>query len=151
MKKYVLNFIVLLLTFQMYSFQEVIKGEEVVKPLQEITKEEKQEQLSHPKSFIPPTYKQKEVFSIKEVPNPKKNGANGFISDPNNYIKALEEHELNLKLWELEQKTTAQIVIVIVKSIGQEVPKNFAVKLFEDWGIGDKEVDNGLLILTVID
>ena len=152
MKKYVLNFIVLLLTFQMYSFQEVIEEKEVVtKPSQEIIKEENQEQLSHPKSFIPPAYKQKEVFSIKEVPNPKKNGANGFISDPNNYINDLEEHELNLKLWVLEQKTTAQIVIVIVKSIGKEVPKNFAVKLFEEWGIGDKEVDNGLLILTVID
>ncbi|MDJ0645719.1 MAG: TPM domain-containing protein, partial [Flavobacteriaceae bacterium] len=53
--------------------------------------------------------------------------------------------------WQTEQKTTAQIAIVMLPSIGTEVPKNFAVKLFEKWGIGQADTDNGLLILTVMD
>lgn len=152
MKKYVLNCLLLFVVFQMYSFQEIVEEELVVTASQqgEVKKEEKA-QLNYPDSFIPPKYIQKEVYLVKEVPNPKKNGANGFISDPNNYINEIEEQQLNLKLWEIEQNTTAQVAIVILKSIGKEVPKNFAVKLFEEWGIGDKETDNGLLILTVID
>ena len=40
---------------------------------------------------------------------------------------------------------------MIIQSIGNEIPKSFAVDLFEEWGIGQAEKDNGLLILTVID
>lgn len=153
MKKYVLNFLLLFVVFQVYSFQEVVGKENKATTLKEkeVQEEEVKTQKTYPDSFIPPKYIQKEVYSVKEVPNPKKNGANGFISDPNNYINEIEEQQLNLKLWEIEQNTTAQVAVVILKSIGKEVPKNFAVKLFEEWAIGDKEVDNGLLILTVID
>ncbi|MGG6231224.1 TPM domain-containing protein [Tenacibaculum sp. SDUM215027] len=153
MKKYLLKCLLLFVVFQVYSFQGVVEEEKVsIVLLENETKEEQEEiKLTYPDSFIPPKYTQKEVYTVKDVPNPKKNGANGFVSDPNNYINEIEEKQLNLKLWEIEQNTTAQVVVVILKSIGKEVPKNFAVKLFEEWEIGDKETDNGLLILTVID
>ncbi|CAM1343662.1 TPM domain-containing protein [Tenacibaculum amylolyticum] len=105
-----------------------------------------------PSKFIPPKYtKNVAVYKVGNVPNPKDGVANGFISDPNGYISAEETYKLNTILWEIEEKTTAQIAVVILKSIGEEVPKDFAVKLFEKWKIGQAEKDNGLLILTVID
>ncbi len=102
--------------------------------------------------FIGPTYgKSQDSYTVKEVTNPKKNGGTGYISDPNDYISASEEQELNSIIWAMEKKSSAQIAVVMLPSIGDEIPKNFAVDLFKEWGIGQADTDNGLLILTVMD
>lgn len=118
----------------------------------EVIKPKKDSLQAIPPVFITPNYNTKlEVYTIDNVPNPKQGNANGYISDPNNYIDAFDEAKINKLIWDIEQKTTAQIAVVMLKSIGNEVPKDFAVKLFEKWGIGQAATDNGLLILTVID
>ncbi|SNR16084.1 TPM domain-containing protein [Tenacibaculum jejuense] len=104
-----------------------------------------------PSTFISPKYENISIYKVDNVPDPKKGSSNGFVSDPNNYINPSEEYKINSILWGLEENSTAQVAVVILKSIGNEVPKDFAVKLFEKWGIGQADKDNGLLILTVID
>lgn len=52
---------------------------------------------------------------------------------------------------ELEDKTGAQSIIVIIDTIGNDTIENYANKLFRTWGIGEKDKDNGLLILLAID
>lgn len=102
--------------------------------------------------FRIPTYNHiQNSYTVKEVPNPKNGKASGYVSDPNDYISAVEELELNRLIWHIEKTTTAQVAIVILPSIGNEVPKDFAVKLFKEWGIGQTDTDNGLLILTIMD
>ena len=86
-------------------------------------------------SFKEPVFSNvKDIYTLENVPNPKKIG-DGYVSDPNNYINTSQELEINQLIWQIEQKTTAQIAIVMLPSIGSEVPKDFAVKLFEKWGI----------------
>ncbi len=102
--------------------------------------------------FVKPAYGEpQDNYTVKQVTNPKKKGGTGYISDPNDYISAIDEQELNSLIWAIEQKSTAQIAVVILPGIGNEVPKNFAVDLFEEWGVGQGDTDNGLLILTVMD
>lgn len=48
---------------------------------------------------------------------------------------------------ELEDKTTAQVTAVTVNSLEGEDIKDYANKLFEKWGVGQKDKDNGVLIL----
>jgi uncharacterized protein len=91
-----------------------------------------------------------EIYTIQNVPNPKESDG-GWVSDPNNYIDVAVKADINRLITEIENTSTAQIAVVILPSIGEEVPKNFAVDLFEKWGIGQAEKDNGLLILTVMD
>ena len=43
------------------------------------------------------------------------------------------------------------MTVVALPSIGEDIPAEFAHKLFEHWGIGKKADDNGLLILLVLD
>jgi uncharacterized protein len=43
------------------------------------------------------------------------------------------------------------VALVLLTSIGEAVPKDFAYKLFNLWGIGKSGSDNGLLILFVLD
>ena len=54
-------------------------------------------------------------------------------------------------LLRLEDSTTAQVAVVVLESIDYPVPKEFATELFRKWGIGRADVNNGLLILMVID
>lgn len=51
---------------------------------------------------------------------------------------------------ELEEKTTAQIAVVIVDTLQGLTVEEYAVELFRRWGIGQKEKDNGVLLLVAI-
>ena len=47
----------------------------------------------------------------------------------------------------LFEKTKAQIVVVTVKSLEGKDLDSYSLELFRDWDIGDKKLNNGLLIL----
>ncbi|MGC8954973.1 MAG: TPM domain-containing protein [Fervidobacterium sp.] len=51
---------------------------------------------------------------------------------------------------ELENKTTAQLTTVVIDSIGDTTVEEYAVQLFRKWGIGQKDKDNGVLLLVAI-
>jgi uncharacterized protein len=48
----------------------------------------------------------------------------------------------------LAQKTKAQIVVVTVNSLSGTAPEEYALSILRGWGIGDKTLNNGLLILV---
>ncbi|WP_407658729.1 TPM domain-containing protein [Leptospira paudalimensis] len=50
-----------------------------------------------------------------------------------------------------ESSSGLEIAVVTLPTIGNYVPKDFAVALFNHWKIGKKGKDNGILILQVID
>lgn len=52
---------------------------------------------------------------------------------------------------ELERKTTAQIAVVTIKTTRPETTQGFSVRLFDQWKIGQKGKDNGVLLLMAID
>ncbi|MCB9264189.1 MAG: TPM domain-containing protein [Lewinellaceae bacterium] len=90
------------------------------------------------------------VYTVETIPDPKQNG-NGYVSNPDNILSGEEVQQLNTLITELERNSTAQVAIVIVNSIGEDNPKEFATRLFQYWGIGQSDKDNGLLIFTVMD
>lgn len=47
-------------------------------------------------SFITPNYGSvRDVYNVSEVPNPKSGNGDGYISDPNDYLSASEERQIN--------------------------------------------------------
>jgi uncharacterized protein len=92
----------------------------------------------------------KQQFSVEDVPDPKKSGG-GYVSNPNHLISETAVNELNDKLSTLDNAGKAQVAVVILHSIGDNETRDFAHKLFNYWKIGDKEKNNGLLILMVED
>lgn len=52
---------------------------------------------------------------------------------------------------ELEEKTTAQVAVVIVKSLGGMSVEEYANQLFRKWGIGQKDKNNGVLLLVAME
>lgn len=90
------------------------------------------------------------AYQYNTVPNPK-NGGSGYVSNPDNVISSSDVNTLNGLLIDLENNNSVQVAVVIVNSIGDANPKDFAVRLFNHWGIGQAANDNGLLIFTVMD
>ncbi len=103
-------------------------------------------------NFVAPKYDTRITgYSVGTAPSPRGKGVIGYVSDPNNYIPFDDELRINKLLYSLEKQSTAEVAIVMLPSIGAEVPKDFAVRLFENWSIGKEDTDNGLLIVTVMD
>jgi len=84
------------------------------------------------------------LFS-QDFPAPK-----GYVSDFANVIPASYEQQITRICLELQQKTGAQIADVTIPTLGDNYIEDYAVKLFEKWGIGEKGKDNGILILNAV-
>lgn len=85
---------------------------------------------------------------VKEVPNPKTT-RNSWVEDSAGILT--NTSSIDSLISENEAATGVEIALVILPTIGSYVPKDFAVALFNHWGIGKKGKDNGILVLHIID
>lgn len=91
------------------------------------------------------------TYSVEDVPNVRLTDRSQYVSDPAAILSATTKAAINAVLDSLEQSTGIETAVVMLPSIGEEEPFNFALSLFRQWGIGKKKSDNGLLILFVGD
>ena len=71
----------------------------------------------------------------------------GFVNDFAGMLVPSEVEALQAKLSAFEKSTGNELAVVTVPDLGGDTVENFAVKLFEEWGIGKKGKDNGVLLL----
>ncbi len=74
-----------------------------------------------------------------------------FVNDFAGVISQETEAEIQSIGIALEDLTSAQVVLVTIASLQGEDLERYAYKLFEKWGIGQKDKDNGVLMLYVND
>jgi uncharacterized protein len=91
-----------------------------------------------------------QTYTVENVPNTKLVN-NSYVSNPDNIINPSSVAEIDSILNDLENKSSVQVAVVLLNSIGEEDIFDFAQELFNHWGIGQKQNDNGLLILLVKD
>lgn len=87
---------------------------------------------------------------LSKIVNPKTSGS-GYVSNADHIISQTAVNQLNSLIKPLDRQGKAQVAVVLVNSIGNQVPKDFATALLRKWGIGDRKRNNGLLILIVKD
>ena len=75
----------------------------------------------------------------------------GFVNDYASVLSQEQKATLENKISAYQKSTTNEIAVAVILSLQDDTIENFAVKLFEDWGIGSKEKDNGVLILVAIE
>ena len=92
---------------------------------------------------------EQKVWTLKTIPNPHSYSYSIHVSDPDNFLSDETEMYINQALHSIVRK--ADVVLVAVGSIGNEDTQQFRNELFNSWGIGDKEKNNGLLMLFVED
>lgn len=84
---------------------------------------------------------------IQDIPNPKVM-SNSWVMDKADILTPVIENHLNREISQLEQANGSEIAIVTVPDTKPEAtPKQFATQLFNTWGIGKKEENNGVLFL----
>lgn len=87
------------------------------------------------------------AFATLKIPSPT---SYKYLND---YVGVINDSQANIILSmgkELEDKTQAEAVVVIIESTNNIPIEDYANKLFRTWGIGKKNKDNGLLILVSI-
>ncbi|MFA5352918.1 MAG: TPM domain-containing protein [Thermodesulfovibrionales bacterium] len=73
-----------------------------------------------------------------------------YVVDLARIINDGTEAALNRYLRELEQKTTAQVVVLTIQSLDGEDIAGFSLRTAEKWKLGQKGKDNGLLITVSV-
>ena len=74
----------------------------------------------------------------------------GWVNDFAGVISAEYKQKLSSLISELEQKTGAEIAVVTLESIAPYTEAQYAQKIFDNWKIGKKGKDNGVLILLAV-
>lgn len=69
----------------------------------------------------------------------------GYVNDFENILN--NDQEIESKISSFQQETSNEIAVVTVTDFQGLTIEEFAVELFEEWGIGTDENDNGVLIL----
>ncbi|MEQ8536870.1 MAG: TPM domain-containing protein [Coleofasciculus sp. D1-CHI-01] len=87
------------------------------------------------------------ALTIEEVPNPQQvNGT--WVTDMAEILSEDTENKLNQIISELETENGTEIAVVtVLETSAAASPKAFTTELFNHWGIGKADEDNGVLFL----
>ncbi len=75
----------------------------------------------------------------------------GYVNDFAGVIPDEEKARISAIATELEEKTGAELAVATIATTGGVDIHDYSVGMYMQWGIGQKEKDNGVLILAAID
>lgn len=73
-----------------------------------------------------------------------------YVQDYAGIVSSDTENRIHNLGSQLANKTKAQVVVVTVKSLNGAVIEDFALTILRQWGIGDKQLNNGVLLLVSV-
>jgi uncharacterized protein len=74
-----------------------------------------------------------------------------LVNDFSNTLSSQQVQQLERKLVAYNDSTSSQVTIVLIRSIGPYDISDYTFQLGDKWGIGKKDLDNGVLILAAMD
>ena len=91
-----------------------------------------------------------EALTVLDVPNPRQ-VYSGWVTDMAEILTDSTEAQLNQMIEQLEAQNGTELAVVTVPLTAPAAsPKEFTTELFNYWGIGKKEQDNGVLFLISV-
>lgn len=91
------------------------------------------------------------ALTVNDVPNPRQT-ENTWISDRAELLSPPVERQLNQQMSQLAARTTAELAIATVPNVPPpQEPRAFALELFNHWGIGKRDKNNGVLLFVAKD
>ncbi len=82
-----------------------------------------------------------------EVPNVHVANATSWVSDPDGILSTEARLRADAMLQSLQDSLTVEVPVVVVSDLSGQDIDSYATELFEQWGIGKKDRDNGLLVV----
>jgi uncharacterized protein len=74
-----------------------------------------------------------------------------LVNDFSEILSSAERERLERKLVAYNDTTSSQVTIVLIKSVGPYDISDYAFQLGDQWGIGQRDLDNGVLILAAME
>lgn len=74
-----------------------------------------------------------------------------LVTDYTQTLSQAEIQSLEHKLLAFEDTTSTQIAVVIMASTGAYDIADYGVRLAQEWGVGNKKYDNGILLLVALE
>lgn len=75
----------------------------------------------------------------------------GFVNDHAGVFRDDDRARLEAFLDQVRRKTGAEFAVLVVRSTEPLDPSTYKVRVFEQWKLGRKGLDNGLLLLVALD
>lgn len=92
------------------------------------------------------------TYAPADVPDVHRADRTAFVADPDGYISTQDTDTLNRLLSDIRRSTSAEPMVAIVGGIPSDTDiDTYATDLFELWGLGKADKDNGLLIVVSVD
>lgn len=73
-----------------------------------------------------------------------------YVNDYADVLSEETEQEIQNHAISLANETTAQVCVLTIDSLDGEDISEYSVEVFREWGIGDKDANNGVLILLSV-
>ena len=90
-------------------------------------------------------------YTISEVPNMQLADRHRYTSNPDGILSDEAVQAIDIACDSLRTKGVAQVAVVAIRDIASDDVFSFAHELFSSWGVGNKQADNGLGIILVLD
>jgi len=91
------------------------------------------------------------IYTTSNIPKIHLEDKTRYVCNPAGILSAAVCDSIDRMLYALEQKTGIETVVAVVPSIGDDDCFDFSHRLLNEWGVGKKGKDNGLVILLVTD
>ncbi|MGL4518956.1 MAG: TPM domain-containing protein [Phocaeicola sp.] len=86
-------------------------------------------------------------YTVKEVPMVQLQDKRRFVSNPDQILSAQTVATIDQMLYQLQEQTGIQVAVVVLTDIEGGDCFDFAHRLGEEHGVGEKKRDNGLIVL----
>ncbi len=74
----------------------------------------------------------------------------GRVNDFADIITPEWEAKITGLIDQIEENTTSEITVITVQSLEEQPIEELALKYLEEWGVGKKETDNGIVVLVAL-
>lgn len=91
------------------------------------------------------------TYKVEEVPNVHVQDRTRFVSNPDGIISIDAQTRIDSTLSRIRKSTSAEVVAVVVDDIEGGDIDTYANDLFNHWGLGKKDNNNGVLLLVAKD
>ena len=88
------------------------------------------------------------AWKVSDMQQPRAHDANNFVWNADGILSQSAVSRMNSMLVDINEKTGAQVAVAVVDDFDAVDIDNFASKLFESWGLGEKGADNGVLLVV---
>ena len=91
-----------------------------------------------------------DAWMVQTVPNPRDTNAKAYVANPDNILTEEDIAKLDKISSTLYQYTGVELVTVVLDDIGDATAFDFSYDLFNLWGIGDKDMNTGVMLFLAV-